>query len=426
MRLFSFITKLFLFFGLIASVAVITVLIFISQDYPIVEENRKLTSNDIKQAKSFLNKNNPSLFKAGERKTTVISEGNINLLARYALNKTNANVRVKTKLFNSSLYLINSIYLPQNPFGDYINSSSEIHYKDGLVTIESLEVGDISVPKFISELILKKLHKTILYKYPEFRLAKKSLTNLSLTKKQMSISYVWQPEIINQFKNTIASSLISKELRNRIFIYTQQLQVLAPSINEPNPSLSRLLRPMFAYAVQRSKTNNPIEENRALFIVLGAYMVDKDIAKILNNRLIGKPQQKTFYVYNREDLSQHLLVSAALTSLSDSSFAKMVGFEKEIKDSDGGSGFSFSDLAADRAGVTLANIALSTESRAHIMQKRLSRIMNESDYMPNINGLPDNLRDIDFKIKYQNTNSKAYKNIIRVIDKRISSCTVYR
>ena len=426
MRLFSFLTKLLLFLGLIVSIAIITIAVLISQDYPIVEENRKLNSNDIKQAKSFLDKNNPSLFKAGERKTTIISEENINLLARYALNKTNANVRVKTKLFNSSLYLINSIYLPQNPFGDYINSSAEIHYNDGLVKIESLEIGDITVPKFISKLILNRLHKNILYQYPEFRLAKKSLTNLSLTKKQVSISYVWQPEIINQFKNTIASSLISKELRNRIFIYTQQLQMLAPSINNPNPSLSSLLRPMFTYAIQRSKSNNPIEENRALFIVLGAYMVDKDIAKILNNRLIGKPQQKAFYIYNREDLSQHLLVSAALTSLSGSSFAKMVGFEKEIKDSDGGSGFSFSDLAADRAGVTLANIALSTESRAHLIQKRLSRITNESGYMPNINSLPDNLNDIDFKIKYQNTNSKAYKNIIRVIDKRISSCAVYR
>ena len=46
--------------------------------------------------------------------------------------------------------------------------------------------------------------------------------------------------------------------------------------------------------------------------------------------------------------------------------------------------------------------------------------------MSNINGLPDNLNDIDFKIKYQNNNSKAYKNIIRIIDKRIYSCTVYR
>ena len=400
--------------------------ILISQDYPTVEQNRELSSKDIKQVKSFLNKNNPSLFKAGERKTTVISEDNINLLARYALNKANTNVRVKTKLFNSSLYLVNSIYFPRNPFGDYINSSAEIHYKDGLVTIESLEVGDISVPKFISKRLLKELHQTILYKYPEFRLAKKSLTKLAISKKQVSVSYVWQPEIINQFKNTIASSLISKELRNRIFIYTQQLQVLARSIHEPNPSLSILLRPMFNYAIQRSKNNNPVEENRALFIVLGAYIVDKDIAAFLNNKLIGKPQQKTFYIYNREDLSQHLLVSAALTALSGSSFAEMVGFEKEIKDSDGGSGFSFSDLAADRAGVTLAKIALSTESRARLMQRRLARAVNESSYMPNINNLPDNLTDIDFKIKYQNTNSKAYKNILRTIDKRIASCTAYR
>ena len=57
----------------------------------------------------------------------------------------------------------------------------------------------------------------------------------------------------------------------------------------------------------------------------------------------------------RHDLKQHFFISAGLQAASDANIAFTIGEFKELLDSDkGGSGFSFDDLAADRAGLRLA------------------------------------------------------------------------
>ena len=100
--------------------------------------------------------------------------------------------------------------------------------------------------------------------------------------------------------------------------------------------------------------------------------------------------------------------------------------DKELSDSDGGSGFSFADLTADRAGVTLATTALSSENNARVMQLRLASVGLESDYMPDINQMPEGIQKLDFSLAYRNTESPEYKLIITEIDQRIANCSIYQ
>ena len=425
MRLFKFAIILFFSLLLLAVLATGSLAVFSLQDFPLVSKSKNLTAHEITRVKSFINANNPSHFRKGQKKTTIITEQDINLLANYALNKLNGRARTKVKVFNASAHLTGTIKLPGNPLGEYLNVSTIISQQENSIIVKSMEIGDVTVPGFISDLLLSITHQKLQKQFPEYRIAINSLTDFRLRKKQASISYVWQPEIMSQLKNRVAT-LIPKKLRQRIFIYTQKLQKTSPTIQQKRPSLSALLKPMFNFAIKRSKNNNPVEENRALFIVLGAYMMDKNIPQLLGNKSIGKLKRKTFYLLKRDDLSQHLLVSAAITALSDPDLAQSIGLEKEVKDSDGGSGFSFSDLAADRAGVALANSAFRSRRQAHLIQQRLANVNNESDYMPDVNNLPSGLKNIDFKMIYTDTNSAAYKNIIQVIDKRIAACNIYR
>ncbi len=425
MRLFGFIIKFFFFLIFLLSAAAGSITVFSLQENPLVTQRHTLNATEISRVKSFINKNNPSYFKNNRKRTTTISEQDINLLTRYFLNKLDDNARARTKFFTSTLYLTGTLKLPANPFGNYLNISAEIVQQGESIIIKSLEIGDITIPHFMSDLLLITIHRELLKQVPEYHIAINSITGFQFNRQQLSISYIWRDEVVRQFKNRIATSLISKNLKTRLFIYTQQLKIITQSIHQPRPSLTELLKPMFSFAIKRSKDNNPVEENRALFIVLGAYMINKNIPQILGDPSIGRLKNKTFYLLKRKDLSQHLLVSAALTALSDSTLAQSIGLEKEIKDSDGGSGFSFSDLAADRAGVTLANTALSSERQAHLLQLALSKTNYESDFMPNIDNLSDGLRGIDFRMIYLNTNSASYKQVIAVIDRRISACNIY-
>ena len=64
-----------------------------------------------------------------------------------------------------------------------------------------------------------------------------------------------------------------------------------------------------------------------------------------------------------------------------------VGIGKEMMDATpGGSGFSFVDLAADRAGVLFASAATNSSDSARALQMQVRRGLNTADYCPDIEG----------------------------------------
>ena len=90
----------------------------------------------------------------------------------------------------------------------------------------------------------------------------------------------------------------------------------------------------------------------------------------------------------RADLRQHFVISAGLQAASNEGAAFTIGEFKELLDSarKKGSGFSFDDLAADRAGIRFATALL--ESGAPDRQSLISRLQSERNVFPSISGLP--------------------------------------
>ncbi|HAK63583.1 MAG TPA: hypothetical protein DCO82_10135 [Alphaproteobacteria bacterium] len=130
-------------------------------------------------------------------------------------------------------------------------------------------------------------------------------------------------------------------------------------------------------------------------------------------------------IQGRHDLVQHYLTSAGLQLAAGVNVANVIGEFKEIADTlRGGSGFSFSDIAADRAGVVLAQKA-GDAKHAYRMQAVLSRVKQESDYFPDISGLPDNMTQAEFESRYGNVDSARYRSLMADIERRIASVPAY-
>jgi hypothetical protein len=131
----------------------------------------------------------------------------------------------------------------------------------------------------------------------------------------------------------------------------------------------------------------------------------------------------------RHDLAQHYLVSAGLAVAAGSGLAGGVGVFKELEDSRGGSGFSFADLLADRAGIRLAQMATATEKRARLLQQRMSGPLSETDFMPEIDDLPEGVMELEFKRRYRDLDSNSYSYSYRMIEaeieQRLSRCSIY-
>ena len=188
---------------------------------------------------------------------------------------------------------------------------------------------------------------------------------------------------------------------------------------------------MFRLAGKRSRTGNPIDENRAAILALSLYFGDQRIENVVGDVLspdMRRKRRQTDHVrlVGRHDLVQHFVVSAGLALAGGAVVANAVGVAKEIEDSAGGSGFSFSDLAADRAGIRFARAAVATRDDAVRFQRRLSDLITEADIFPAVLDLPEGLSELEFKRRYGDTNSRAYGRIVAEIDRRIGNITLYR
>ena len=370
--------------------------------------------------------NDPTRFSKKQKRQLQINENDLNLLLRYLSDKTDDQIRAKTIILPSILYLQTSITLQNNPFGEFLNIAAELEQIDQKLKIKSMDIGEVSVPAFIANALVDHLHTHLQDNYMEYQATIQSVDNFQLQQHVLSVNYHWQPELANQIKDQLSSRLITKEQKEIFLAYHQQLAIVINNIRDTRPSLTLLLNEMFQFAKQRSLLSDPIMENRAMLITLGAYMLNKNIPELIGMASTKNIKRKNFYLLNRNDLSKHLVISSALTAMADSAFAHAIGLDKELSDSDGGSGFSFADLTADRAGVTLATTALSSENNARVMQLRLASVSLESDYMPDINQMPEGIQKLDFSLAYRNTESPEYKLIITEIDQRIANCSIYQ
>ena len=93
-------------------------------------------------------------------------------------------------------------------------------------------------------------------------------------------------------------------------------------------------------------------------------------------------------------------MSGALTVVSAVAPSDAAGLLKEELDADGGSGFSFGDLLADRAGTTFASVATRDEASAAAIQARLAGGFRVDDFFPPADGLPEGIPDAELQSRY--------------------------
>ncbi len=126
----------------------------------------------------------------------------------------------------------------------------------------------------------------------------------------------------------------------------------------------------------------------------------------------------------RRDLAQHFVISAGLHAAADSGVAFAIGELKELLDSSaGGSGFSFDDLAADRAGVAFAQAMLDADQVR--LARMLEQLSDELVIMPSIGHLPSGMSEREFSRQFSDMDSDAYKAMVDEIDRRISALPMY-
>jgi hypothetical protein len=112
--------------------------------------------------------------------------------------------------------------------------------------------------------------------------------------------------------------------------------------------------------------------------------------------------------------------------MSDSGVSAAVGEFKELLDSDGGSGFSFVDLAADMAGVAFAERLLADPGSALRAQSLLGSAASEELFFPAVSGLEEGLSQARFEARYGGLADPRYERLRTDIGARLALTPLHR
>lgn len=218
---------------------------------------------------------------------------------------------------------------------------------------------------------------------------------------------------------------------DRVAHYYAYLYDIATQLpGDETVSLSHFIGPAFELAAVRSQDSDPAVENRAALLAIAVLLGHENFQRLIGpvSKGVGIPgsvDTDKVVLAGRRDLRLHFVFSAALRVISDSGLSFAIGELKELLDSGkGGSGFSFADLAADRAGIRFA-VWATDENRALQVQQFLALDADEKHYFPSISELEEGISDADFDRRFQNVESATYKDRVSEIDRRIDKATLY-
>lgn len=221
-----------------------------------------------------------------------------------------------------------------------------------------------------------------------------------------------------------------EEMRTAVAEHTRRILDAAPRLPRGDARFGAALEVAFASAQERSIARPSVDENRAAILALGILFghsgIERFVGEVLDEEdKIRAHRLEETRVRGRADWPRHYLVSAALTVLSAEAPSHAVGLLKEELDAAGGSGFSFADLLADRAGTAFALSATRDETGANAMQERLGRGFTLGDFFPEAADLPEGLQDADLQARYGGVGGVAYQEVLGEIERRVAGCAAY-
>ena len=402
------------------------------QDKPTVAAAAAVSANDIQRAMQLLQRHDPRGKLPGITRQFELGDRDLTLLALHAGRRL-GEPRVTVRLHPAWAQLQASLALPTGLLGGWLNVELRLSEQQGLPAIDSLRVGQITVPAWLVRESLPPLLAALKLR-PQLDLVRRLVSQVHFRPGRLGVAYAWPDDL----QRTLSSGLLPAAEQARVAVYSDLLRQVAADLGAPPAaaaaagassarpaaqsasaprelSMAQLLPPVFALARQRSADSAAaVLENRAALTALA----------LLVNTLPQSPRWAapgTDAGYNvtllgRQDTPLHFLTSAALSAEGGAALADAVGLYKELSDSKGGTGFSFNDLAADRAGTRLGRLAVRDPMA---FQARLAAGVQEDDLMPMVADLPESLSRPEFLRRFGGVGGPAYQQMLRDIEARL-------
>ncbi len=373
----------------------------------------------------------------------VVQEASARLLkgsARLGLRPAAADFALTLPVPRSRLPWPVSVALPQSAWIHLSGSARES--VDGLPELSALRIGRLPVPPAFARWALLRVADR--YGHAEsLAIGMAMVQRLAIREAGVTATLRRDAALADSLRRAWVSDALRRALR----VFHERLLRLAQGA-QPVPAhslsaggtptgplhLAPLVASVFQLAAQRTAEFSGDEtarlteaalQNRAALLVLALYVNGHPLSRVLSEaRTWPQPAVRPVLGAGREDRPQHLLLAAVLTAEANGRLADALGILKEVSDrSSAGSGFSFDDLAVDRAGRRLGELALRDPIA---LQRRLAAVTVDAELLPDTVGLPSFLDEAAFREAIGEEGSPRYQALMRDIEARVAAVPALR
>jgi hypothetical protein len=384
---------------------------------------RDVDHEDVARALSLLRTHDPRKAQPGVVSTALVRERDVEVLLSHGARRwLQAASRVELQRGHAVVHL--SLHLGEHPLaalGRWLNVQLRLAETSGLPALEGLTVGSLPVPAWLAERAgLVAVHRAGLQ--AELDLALEVVRRVRFNPQELRVTYAWQGDSMRR----LLDGLMPADEMMRLRAYSDRLvEVVGRQGNTWELPLVQLVPPLFELARQRSAAGgDAATENRAALAVLALFANGRHIGSVLPAaRGWPRPRLVRLMLAGRQDFPQHFLVSAALATEGTSPLSKAIGLYKEVTDARSGSGFSFNDMAANRAGTRFGERLLQDPV---LLQTRLAGGVSDEDLIPPVQDLPEFMPEPEFVRRFGGVGAPAYKALLADIDRRIAALPLLR
>lgn len=387
------------------------------ESQPRVPRRDPVAPADVDRAVSLVRQHDPRRLPPGQPRSLSLSERDLDLLVQYASRRwLGADTRVR--LQPGQLLLQASVGAP---WGRWLNVELALRQAAALPEIERLRIGALPLPEALARPLLRAAAARRGLQ-PDVWLAVHWIDRVVLGQGALALSYRIDPESVPRLR----AALVAPEQQLRLQAYQERLAALTRDDLARAGSLSALLPPLFALAARRSAAGgDAVAENRAALLTLAFHVNHRPLGLLVPAAYRWpQPWPALVKLRQRHDTAQHFMVSALIAAEADTPLADAVGLWKELADArSGGSGFSFNDLAADRAGTRFGELAVRDPRR---LQQRVAAGVGDADLMPEADDLPENLSERAFVAGFGGVGAPAYQRMLAKIESRLDAMPMFR
>jgi hypothetical protein len=411
--------RLFAWSVLFTVLTALTVLPWLMLDNaPAIEPPAEFQRTDLAGIKSLFQKHDPRRQTPDMLHSIRLDEAELNRVLNYAVKLPRVS-GIAAELTPGQATLTATLTVPANPFGRYLNVTAEVAEAPGGIQIQSLQLGSLPLPGALADWVARQFHRLLLRDSTYAAMAD-AFSRVDFAENQATLDYRWHPELLTRLERKSVDLLIPAEDQARMLVYAEQLNaLLKPYPHGSKIPLTQIVAPLFTHALQAG--GDPRIENRAALTALAAYLGGVSLPRLLagDSRSIYRAPPVLLSLYGRRDLAEHFTLSAALSINGGSQLAKAIGLMKEEEDAGKGSGFSFTDLAADLAGVRLGERA--TGDTAARVRQQLAAARTDADLLPDMRDLPEFMPQAEFDRRFGPVGSVRYQAVIARIDARLDA-----